>query len=64
MCCLPGEGDEEEEEDESGDEGEKKDETTESARSETEQSLSTAGKSKYIDGKAQFAFDPTMFSSK
>ena len=62
MCCLPGEGDEEEEEDESGDEGEKKDETTESAMSETEQSLSTAGKSKYIDGKAQFAFDPTMFS--
>jgi len=62
MCCLPGEGDEDEEEDESDDEGEKKEESNENARSEIDQSLSNTGKSKYVDGKAQFAFDPTMFS--
>jgi len=56
MCCLPGEGDESE------DEGENKDETMENARSEMDQPKSNAGKSKYVDGKAQFAFDPTMFS--
>jgi len=58
MCCLePGQGDDE---DESDDDGEGKGETAENARSETDQS--NAGKSKYVDGKAQFAFDPTMFS--
>ena len=58
MCCLePGQGDDE---DESDDDGEGKCETTENARSETDQS--NAGRSKYVDGKAQFAFDPTMFS--
>ena len=57
MCCLePGEGDEDE-----GDESDGEGETTEKARSETDQSQSRS-KSNYVDGKAQFAFDPTMFS--
>lgn len=65
LCCLPGEGDEE---DESDNEGETTGETVDNGRSDTDQSQSNGrsdnkgGKPKYVDGKAQFAFDPTMFS--
>ena len=58
MCCLePGEGDEDE-----GDESDGEGETTEKARSETDDQSQSRSKSNYVDGKAQFAFDPTMFS--
>jgi len=65
LCCLPGEGDEE---DESDNEGETTGENVDNGRSDTDQSQSNGrsdnkgGKPKYVDGKAQFAFDPTMFS--
>ncbi|KAL7540397.1 hypothetical protein ACHAXR_010083 [Thalassiosira sp. AJA248-18] len=66
LCCLPGEGDEEEE-DEDEDGG---DEDGESSKPKDGMDLSVPGafatnmnnRSKYVDGKAKFAFDPTMFN--
>lgn len=62
LCCIPGEGDEEEDEEE-GDEADK----STKPKKETDMSVpgafatNTATRSKYVDGKAQFAFDPTAF---
>eukprot|EP00571_Detonula_confervacea_P004472 CAMPEP_0172325472 /NCGR_PEP_ID=MMETSP1058-20130122/54113_1 /TAXON_ID=83371 /ORGANISM="Detonula confervacea, Strain CCMP 353" /LENGTH=578 /DNA_ID=CAMNT_0013042023 /DNA_START=146 /DNA_END=1879 /DNA_ORIENTATION=- len=62
MCCIPGEGDEEEE-DEDGDsddgEGSK---PKEGMNMSAPGAFATKTRSNYIDGKAQFAFDPTMFN--
>lgn len=60
MCCLPGEGDEEGDNEED-DDGEANGETSEDPMSAIGMSQF---RSKYVDGKAQFAFDPTMFSKK
>jgi len=67
LCCLPGEGDEEEEDDEDGENadgefsvkpmGGKLDLSIPGAFASN-----NTGRSKYVDGKAQFAFDPTMFN--
>ncbi len=62
LCCIPGEGDEEEDEDEDGE-----DEDGERSKPKDGMDLSmpgafATGRSKYVDGKTQFAFDPTMFS--
>ena len=67
LCCLPGEGDEEEESDDEDDGNE--DGQSSKPKDGVDLSMpgafatnNTAGRSKYVDGKAQFAFDPTMFS--
>ncbi|KAL3816865.1 hypothetical protein ACHAXA_005143 [Cyclostephanos tholiformis] len=57
LCCIPGEGDEDDE----GDDGESskpKDGTDSLVGLPT----SNMGRSKYVDGKSGFAFDPTLFS--
>eukprot|EP00804_Cyclotella_cryptica_P019961 CCRYP_007850-RA/>CCRYP_007850-RA protein AED:0.29 eAED:0.29 QI:81/1/1/1/1/1/2/3073/573 len=59
MCCVPGEGDEEDEEEEDREGGSK-------PKEKIDMSLpgafaTGAGRSKYVDGKAGFAFDPTKF---
>ena len=58
LCCIPGEGDEDDE-----------NEDGESSKPIDGMDLAGAGvhplntgRSKYIDGKSQFAFDPTLFS--
>ena len=64
LCCLPGEGDEDEE-DESDDEVvEAKEGSAEKTKDQTQNKRSAGkpGRSTYVDGKTQFAFDPTMFS--
>lgn len=62
LCCLPGEGDEEEEDEDSsgnedGDSSKPKDLSVPGAFA-----TNTVGRPKYVDGKAGFAFDPTMFN--
>jgi hypothetical protein len=54
MCCVPGEGDEDEEEDEDKEDGSK-------PKEKIDMSLPGAGRSKYVNGKAGFAFDPSKF---
>lgn len=63
LCCLPGEGDEEEESD-SDDDGQssKPKDGVDLSMPGAFATNNTTGRSKYVDGKAQFAFDPTMFS--
>ena len=62
-CCIPGEESDEEDEDSDTEGGE-------SSKPKKGMDLSvpgafatnTGGRSKYVDGKSQFAFDPTMFN--
>ncbi|KAL7520991.1 hypothetical protein ACHAWX_005683 [Stephanocyclus meneghinianus] len=56
MCCIPDEGDEEEGEDEDGSKPKGKIDVSLPGAFAT-----GAGRSKYVDGKAGFAFDPTKF---
>lgn len=64
MCCAPGEGDEEDEDDD-----EAADENGESSGDKRKLDMAmprafasnAGGRSKYVDGKAAFAFDPTKF---
>lgn len=58
MCCIPGEGDEEDEDSDSDEgEGPKPKESMPAPGASA-----TKTRSNYIDGKAKFAFDPTMFN--
>ncbi len=58
LCFIPGEGDEEDDNDD-GDSLKPKD----GANSAAGVLSATIGKSKYVDGKSRFAFDPTLFST-
>lgn len=65
LCCLPGEGDEEEEDED--EDGEKEDGGGSKPKGGVDLSVPGAfatntGRAKYVDGKTQFAFDPTMFN--
>jgi hypothetical protein len=62
LCCIPGEGDEDEDEDSVGekDEGSKSKSKIDMAMPGAFATNNTA-KSKYVDGKAGYAFDPTKF---
>jgi hypothetical protein len=62
LCCIPGEGDEEESDEDGADE---KDEGSK-PKDKIDISMpgafaTTTGRSNYVDGKAGFAFDPTRF---
>jgi len=67
LCCIPGEGDEEEEDEDDEDGG---NEEGDSSKLKKGVDLSVPGafatnttsRPKYVDGKAGFAFDPTMFN--
>ena len=67
LCCLPGEGDEEEEDEDEEDAG-IEDGKDSNLKDGMDLSIpgafatNTGGRSKYVDGKAGFAFDPTKFS--
>ena len=61
LCCIPGEGDEEVEDDEDANEG-----SNGEGSSKPKIDLSIPGAfatntNRYVDGKAGFAFDPTKF---
>ena len=66
MCCDPGEGDEDDEDEGSVDGGNGKEGAK--AKDEVDMAMpgafatNSGGRSKYVDGKAAFAFDPTKFS--
>ncbi|KAL7459606.1 hypothetical protein ACHAWC_011462 [Mediolabrus comicus] len=67
LCCLPGEGEEEDDDEDDDVEGEAN--VMESTKSDTDisqpsNSSKGGSRSKYVDGKAGFAFDPNMFSKK
>ena len=64
LCCLPGEGDEEEEgEDEDSGIGDGKDSNLKDGKDlSVPGAFAGPGRAKYVDGKAGFAFDPTKFS--
>jgi len=64
LCCAPGEEDEEDEDEENEAGGEK---DGDKGKDEVDMSVpgafaSNTGRSKYVDGKAAFAFDPAQFS--
>jgi hypothetical protein len=59
LCCIPGEGDEEDDDNDDGDSLKPMDGVNSAAGVLS----ATIGKSKYVDGKSQFAFDPTLFST-
>jgi hypothetical protein len=58
LCCIPGEGDEDDEDDD-GEPSKPKD----GIDSLVGVPPSNTGRSKYVDGKSGFAFDPTLFST-
>ncbi|KAL7533315.1 hypothetical protein ACHAWF_004451 [Thalassiosira exigua] len=70
LCCMPGEGEEEDEEDEEENEQGGGNDEGESNKLKSKLDLSVpgafatafGGRSTYVDGKAQFAFDPTVFN--
>lgn len=70
LCCIPGEGDEEDEDSSDNEDGGNEDgDKPTSKKRGIDLSVPGAfatnnggGRAKYVDGKTQFAFDPTMFS--
>lgn len=70
MCCMPGEGDEEDDEDSDDEDGEEGGGSSSKPKDGADLSVpgafavggAAAGRAKYVDGKAGFAFDPTMFN--
>ncbi len=58
LCCAPDEGDDEDDENEDGDSLKPKKDGVNSAAGVLS---ATIGRSKYVDGKSRFAFDPTLF---
>lgn len=63
LCCLPGEGEEEDDDEDDDVEGEANVMETDISQP-SNSSKGGSSRSKYVDGKAGFAFDPTMFSKK
>ena len=63
MCCIPGEGDEEDSEDDSVTDGERAKKKDKLDLSVPGAFASMGGRPKYVDGKAGFAFDPTRFNA-
>jgi hypothetical protein len=71
-CCIGGDDDDDDDEDDSADGGKNEGEG-ELSKSGMEKDLGAIGtlgsgnkvtRSKYVDGKNKFAFDPTMFNTK
>ena len=62
LCCIPGEGEEDEEDDEDGDNEDGGKSLKPKGIDLSVPGAFAATSSRYVDGKAQFAFDPTMFN--